>query len=284
MASLLAQTVDGWHLLMADDGSTDNSRDILEQFVTTYPDKARLFDGPKRGISANILSLLARVDPAVQTVAFSDQDDVWDADRLARAIAALGQSQTPSLYCSRTRLVSEDGQFMRLSPPRNRPASFRNALVQNIASGNTMVVNRAGWQLLAAQKSTAQMVAYHDWWTYQIITGAGGQVIHDDTPSLDYRQHSSNALGAATGLRGALKRFRRTASPDLSRDVTSHLEALLKGRQVLTPDNAARLAGVARSRAKGPVGRLRGIIRARVYRQTRLGTLGLWASSLMGRF
>lgn len=283
LASLLAQTRDDWQLLIADDGSTDDSREILEAFVVAHPDKVQLFDGPRQGISANVLSLLARVNPGIQAVAFCDQDDVWDADRLAQAIAALGQSDTPSLYCSRTRLVDETETFLRLSPPRPRPPSFQNALVQNIASGNTMVLNRAGWTLLAREGARA-FPAHHDWWVYQVISGAGGHVLHDDTPRLNYRQHRNNALGAATGLRGAIKRFYRMVSADLSRDVSSHLAALNASHDAFTPDNVTRLIRFTEARTQGPFGRLRGIISAGVYRQPRLGTLGLWVSVLLGRF
>ncbi len=284
LASLDAQTYADWHVLASDDGSSDASRDILQAHFLANPDKLSLFDGPHRGASANVLSLLSRVGPAMELVAFCDQDDVWHPDKLARAASALSPIKEPALFCSRTALVDDEGRFLRLSPPRRRQPTFQNALVQNIASGNTMVLNRAGWQLLASQCTAAADVAYHDWWAYQLISGAGGQILHDDTASLDYRQHDSNLLGASVGVGGAVSRTHRAVSGSLASGVTRQLAALQRSKNVLTPENALTLDRLATSRSQSALSRLRAMVGTGVYRQARSETLGLWASAVLGRF
>lgn len=282
--SLSEQTYVDWQVLISDDGSTDDSRAVLETFITANADKAHLFDGPQNGIAANIFSLIARVDPQTKFVAFCDQDDIWHADRLARACKIVAKTDAPSLYCSRTNLVDARGVFMRLSPSRARPPLFQNALVQNIASGNTMVLNQAGWHLLRDQINAAQGVAYHDWWAYQLVSGAGGTVFHDDEPSLDYRQHTTNVLGSAIGLPGRWRRLLRVSNRALSIDTSKNLVALQRSRAALSAECAAQLDCVTSLHDKGPFGRLRGVIAAGLYRQSRVSTLGLWFAALIGRF
>ncbi len=278
------QTSSAWHLLASDDGSSDTSKEILQAFKAQYPEQVSLFDGPQNGITANYLSLINRVDSNTAITAFCDQDDIWLDTRLSRIIEALGDEQTPTLYCGRTQLIDAQGKQLRLSPARLRPPSFENALCQNIASGNTMAFNTTALRMLQRNSSTAQDIPFHDWWAYQLITGAAGRVVHDVIPTLLYRQHSANAVGAATGFRGALRRVGRVAVRDLSTDVDLHLAALEAADDILTPQNARLVGKLQQSRRSGPLSRLFGTLKGGLYRQTRAGTLGLWASALLGRF
>ena len=281
--SLLAQTHENWVLSISDDGSTDGSNAVLKAFQTRYPNKTTLVDGPKQGLTCNLFSLLRDLPADADFVAFCDQDDIWHTDRLTRAIASLGTPEIPSLYCSRTNLIDAGGRFLRTSPPRPRAPSFQNALVQNIASGNTMILNRAAAQLLQDHLEVAQSVPYPDLWTYQMISGAGGRVIHDREPSLEYRQHRDNVVGAATGLSGVLRRIKRVAAHGLSADMTHHLVALERSRTALTPDACVSLDALLACRGKHALSRLRGVWVAGLYRQSKRDTLGLWAAALLGR-
>lgn len=282
--SLIAQTESDWHVLFGDDGSTDTSFAILTAFAANHPDRATVLRGPQKGITANVLFLLDNVDSRTRFMAFCDQDDIWYPDKLATACDALADVTGPALFCSRTNLIDSRGRFMRKSPSRPRAATFQNALVQNIASGNTMVLNVEGWHLLQEQSLNAIDVTYHDWWAYQIITGAGGSVIHDKNPSMSYRQHAGNALGAATGLRGTLYKIKRLLSRDFAADTTRQITALQRSHAVLTAQNAALLDAFVAARDKGPLLRLHSLWMNGLYRQSRIGTLGVWLSTLLGRY
>src|SRR5690606_26251104 len=99
--------------------------------------------GPGRGFSENFRSLIKR--PAETAfLAYADQDDVWKPDKLSAAIARIEQAGPgPVLYCSRTELIDQDGAPLGMSPLFSRPPDVRNAILQSIAGGNTMVMNRA---------------------------------------------------------------------------------------------------------------------------------------------
>ena len=58
-----------------------------------------------------------------------------------------------------------------------------------------MVFNRAAKNLIVEASLNTPVVS-HDWWCYQIVTGAGGHVMYDPEPCLKYRQHGKNQIGA----------------------------------------------------------------------------------------
>lgn len=197
LASIKAQDHANWRLIVSDDGSSDTSRDIVTEFARTAPAGAVvLLDGPCKGAAENFMSLLRtaaghQTAPATNEhpfLAFCDQDDIWLPDRLSRGLAALSaiDPERPSLFCSRTWITDSAGVHRRLSRARPRPPSFRNALVQNIASGNTILLNPAATKLAYGAAGEITRVVVHDWWTYQLVTGAGGTVIHSDEPTLLY--------------------------------------------------------------------------------------------------
>ncbi|MFL4469295.1 glycosyltransferase [Tateyamaria armeniaca] len=213
LASFVDQTHKNWSLLASDDGSLDDTRSVLNGFRNTH-DHARIeiIDGPKNGAAANFLAMLRHVanqKSAPQWIAFSDQDDVWLPDKVARALTALKKQDptVPALYCGRTWVTCPSLSTRRLSAPRPRAPDFRNALVQNIAAGNTIVLNPAAVKLVLNAVRKVRTVVVHDWWLYQLITGVGGVVIHDDAPCLLYRQHSRNQIGVNDTMRARLYRM-----------------------------------------------------------------------------
>src|SRR5258708_40220731 len=96
LASLERQTFKNWKLIASDDGSRDRTKSILQAFGKSFaPGKVKVIDGPRRGAPANFLSLTCGKNPASHYYAFCDQDDVWEADKLARAIGVLEQAGLP---------------------------------------------------------------------------------------------------------------------------------------------------------------------------------------------
>jgi hypothetical protein len=243
-----------------------------------------LRDGPRQGAAANFLSMIAGLPEARTWLAFSDQDDVWLPERLAMGRQALAGIGRPALYCSRTWVTAPDLSGRRLSVPRPRPPSFANALVQNIAAGNTMLLNPAGAALLREASREAGAVVVHDWWAYQLITGAGGLVVHDDRPTLFYRQHGGNAIGANDGPGARLRRLRQVADGTFADWNRVNVAALRASAHRFTPQARALLEGFAGLRdGRGMLARLRGLRALDLRRQTRAQDAGLWLAALAGR-
>ena len=273
-----------WVLIVSDDGSHDRTREMIERFAAEHPRRVVLRDGPRQGVATNFLSLAADPTIAADYFAFSDQDDVWHADKLSRALAWLvtRPDGTPALYCGRTELMTEDGKTYGVSPLFRRPPGFRNALVQNLGGGNTMVFNRAAKQLV--ETAGVPQVVLHDWWLYQLISAAGGEVCYDRQPVLRYRQHPHNLIGSNQGGPARLMRIRMMLGGRF-RDWNETNVAALRGlpSHLITPDNRRALESFATARAAPVLKRLLYLRRSGVYRQTRLGDLALWVAALASR-
>lgn len=283
--SIAGQDGADWRLIASDDGSDDATPAILSGFAAAHPGRVRIVAGPERGSTANFRHLLSVTAEDDGALALCDQDDVWLAHKLARALAALEQAppDRPALYCGRCRVVDAGLREIGLTPLPRRPLSFANALVQNVAGGNTMVLNRAAAALVRAANAEAGEVPVHDWWIYQLVTGAGGQVIFDDRPAILYRQHSGNAIGAGTGPGARLRGLGRMWRGDYARWHRLSAAALTASAHRLTAANRTRLDDFAAALlAPGPAARLRLLRRAGVYRQGRLATAAFWAGALAG--
>jgi glycosyltransferase involved in cell wall biosynthesis len=282
--SLEAQRHADWRLIVSDDGSTDDGPALVRAFAARHPPgRVRLVTGPGRGVARNYLFLLGALPEAPGWVAFADQDDIWLPERLERGIAALlalpgGAAAAPALHCARTLIFRQDPRRTRLSPPRPRPPGFRNALVQNIAAGNTILLNPAAARLLRAAAPRTAAVVVHDWWAYLLISGAtDGRILHDDRPALLYRQHGGNLIGANDGLGARLHRLRQLLAGTMRDWTDVNLAALAAAEPWLSAEAKETVARLRALRATpGLAARLADFRRLGLYRQTRASTLALW--------
>jgi glycosyltransferase involved in cell wall biosynthesis len=88
--TLAAQTYTDWALWVSDDRSSDGTLDILEAYRARWGnDKLVIRSGPAQGFRANFLALACNADIQADYYAFCDQDDLWDPDKLATALAWL---------------------------------------------------------------------------------------------------------------------------------------------------------------------------------------------------
>lgn len=283
--TIMAQTYTDWVMWVSDDGSTDGTVGILEAYRAKWgTDRLHIKSGPARGFRANFLSLAC--DPTIQAdyFAFCDQDDVWDADKLAVAVRWLQsiRAETPALYFARTRLIDEDDRAVGFSPLFPKPPLFENAIVQSIGGGNTMVFNRAARALLMEAGSDVD-VQTHDWWLYMLVTGCGGKAYYDFIPKVGYRQHGQNLVGSNASWRGRFHRFRRLLKGDFRSMNDRNIAALQRMRHRLSPHSQYVFNEFARARADWLVPRVLGVRRSGVYGQALLPNLALIVATVLKR-
>ena len=288
LASIAAQTHGNWHLTISDDGSADDTLAICQAFAAQHPrHTVRLIEGPRQRSTANFFHLLRTVAPASddELFAFCDQDDVWMPDKLTRAISALRNLQPAAgqaaLYAARTQLVDEQLRPMGFSEQPMRPLGFGNALLQNVGSGNTMVFNAAARNLL--RQAGSQAVVSHDWWVYMLVSGAGGQICYTTVPSVDYRQHGGNLIGANTSWRDRQHRIKRMLAGHFKGWNELNLAALEQCQALLTEPHRQVMHRFAEARRARLPRRCLGVLRSGVYRQTWLGNLGLVVATFLGK-
>ncbi|WP_292493565.1 glycosyltransferase family 2 protein [Mesorhizobium sp.] len=285
LESLFAQSWPAVDLRVSDDGSTDATVAIVEAWRSRWnKGSVTLVDGPRKGFAANFRSMI--IDPRIDAdyYAFCDQDDVWEPDRLESAIRWMEgeDSDMPLLFCSRTATISETGVPAGHSPLFRRPPSFRNALVQSIAGGNTMLFNRKARDLLVKASARTEFVS-HDWWAYLIVTAAGGKVRYEPRPLVRYRQHAANLVGANVSWKARFSRLGRLFQGQFATWTDSNLRGLAVNRDLIARDAALCLRLFIRAR-KGSTSRRFSLLRkSGVYRQTLMGTLGLYLAFLSRR-
>lgn len=284
LESYQGQTYRNWELQVSDDGSTDDTIKIIEEFAKQVPQRVVVRQGPQIGFWQNFVSLVRSDDIEGDLFAYSDQDDIWFPEKLAKAVSWFEASPTDesALYFTRTELIEEGGTSIGFSPLFARLPTFQNALVQNIGGGNTMVFNQAARLALRATPADVALVS-HDWWTYQVVTGIGGSAHYDPWPSLKYRQHVENLVGANIGLRARLVRSFAFLGGRFAMWNDVNLDMLGSMQNLLTPHNALVFAQFTQARSVAWPKRLWLLWKSGVYRQSLLENLALFVGTLFGR-
>ena len=284
--SVATQTHPAWAIWASDDGSDDHTHAILEYYRSHWgQDRISIHAGPAEGSTANFLSLTCRADIDADCFAYADQDDIWESDKLERAVEWLRSvpADVPALYGSRTLLVDARNQHIGYSPLFHKEPSFRNAIVQNVAGGNTMVFNRAARDLLRRAGEENVQAVTHDWWAYMVVTGCGGQVHYDPYPTVRYRQHENNLIGSNQGWMARAQRIKLLLQGRFKRWNDANLASLNEIRDLLTPENRDLLDNFTKARSGGVLQRVAGLRRTGVFRQTALGNIGLVIAAVINR-
>jgi hypothetical protein len=279
LTSFLDQTHEDWLLYWRDDGSVDGSVQIMRDFVAKAGAE-RCIESPSSGMhlgaSPSFFTLLAE-NPSAEAVAFSDQDDVWLPEKLAHALNMLSQADTsPTLYCARQYRVNEKLQGAKLSASYSKAPGFPAGLTQNIANGNTLVMNAAAATLVAGMGLPED--AIHDWWSYIVVSACGGQVIFDETPQILYRLHGDNLIAKAQPfLKRALAAFKRGPQVYITM-MHRHTNALAAHASQLSPKAREDLRLVQSGLQGGKLRRLNALLCPRFRRRTFLENLlfGYW--------
>jgi len=285
LESIATQSVTDWRVYVSDDRSTDATRDILEEYRRRWGDeRLSIRKGPGTGFRANFLSLACANDIQARYYAFADQDDIWDANKLEVGLQWLNAEPgaAPNLYCARTRLIDVHDRTIGFSPLFGRSVSFRNALVQSVAGGNTMMFNNAMKDLLCEAGADVD-VQTHDWWAYLLATGSGGRVYYDPCPTVGYRQHAANLVGSNVSIAGRVRRALRMLEGRFREMNDRNTAALCRVEHRLTPENLEILERFNSARSAGAVRRIAAMYRVGVYCHTALGNLGLAVATILGK-
>lgn len=201
--SVLAQDYNEIKLVVSDDGSTDRTQDILAEYAEKHPDKIVHYRSGRRFGSAqkHFMHLLSAFYDAPY-IMFCDQDDVWHSDKISKTLAKMRETElggAPTLVHSDLRVVDEDlretsPSFCKQMKIRGKEKAFNRLLVQNVATGCTMMLNRKLAELVV-KSCDEEAIAMHDWWI-ALLASAFGNIGFLDEATIDYRQHGNNSVGA----------------------------------------------------------------------------------------
>ena len=286
--SFSRQNFKDWGLWVSDDGSTDTTVTVLENYANSHKENEMvLIDGPQRGFARNFLNVACLCQNESEYFAFSDQDDIWKNNKLEKAVNWLEDipREIPALFCSRTEIVDSNGKSLKprkFSTFMDIKPSFENALVQCIAGGNTMVFNRKAKQLIEKFGGPV-FVPSHDWWMYLLVTGTGGVVHYDVEPLIKYRQHQKNTIGSNRSFEAAFVRLKKFLDGKFKDDIAKNMYHLGHKMQYLTPENQNKFNSFVKARCAKGLKSLKYIERSGVKRNDMLSNLALKVGAIIGK-
>ncbi|MCD8381143.1 MAG: glycosyltransferase [Lachnospiraceae bacterium] len=179
-------------LLIRDDGSGDNTCQVIERCMATYPN-IHLIKGENIGYRRSFLNTLtAEHECSYDYYAFSDQDDVWEPKKLARAVYALKRGNKPlMLYASALRVVDENLNFRYDNTFPGLRIHYGSALTRQRLAGCTMVFSPEVLTLCRQYHADPEQknLLSHDGLVYYICLLCGGEVIFDKKSYINYRRH-----------------------------------------------------------------------------------------------
>ena len=205
IGSILSQLQEGDELVVSDDGSVDGTVGILKEYQQS-DQRVRLLEGPGRGLKKNVEHAIAHTRG--EYIFLADQDDIWMPDKVRRTLhrmkqleARYGEAQ-PALVFTDAEVVNSSGRliaasFCKLQHLRTEERSLAHLLMENVCQGCTMMLNDAlaRKMRLPEPEEGYWPVRYHDWWT-ALTAAAFGCTSYLPEPTMQYRLHGSNVVGA----------------------------------------------------------------------------------------
>lgn len=188
-------------IFVIDDSSSDLTIQILKESKLNIKIlKTKGFKDPVK----NFINLLYLVPKDYDYYAFCDQDDFWLRNKLIYSIYNLKKNNA-DISGSRTYITNEFLKITNQSPQFKKKPSFKNALVQSIAGGNTMVWTNKFQKFIL--NLPVPEPSSHDWYLYQTATFFNFKFIYIKKSLILYRQHPYNVVGANLGTINQIKRI-----------------------------------------------------------------------------
>lgn len=286
MASLLNQDIqEVLYIVAADDGSSDDTFEILQEYARRYPEKITAYrnEVPTGSAKSNFFSLLKNIDD--DYVMLCDQDDVWLPEKVQltykkmKELEAQFGSDSPLLVFTDVAVVDENlkvisismADYQKTAPHHN---GLNHYLVQNNIIGCTVMINRA---LLKHMDFEPQVCMMHDWWL-GLLASAFGHIGFVDKPLMGYRQHGNNQMGtrAANDPSQYVERLSKGEEVRRNYDIMfGQAEIFLEQyRNNLSKEQVRLLEGFLSIRNSSRVVKIYKIFKYRLFKSTWFWTLG----------
>ncbi|CEQ10467.1 family 2 glycosyl transferase [[Clostridium] sordellii] len=205
--SILNQTYTDWKLYIRDDGSNDNTLNIINEYIEKYRSKIILIEDDKSGLGAKLnFGELLKYSTSEYCM-FSDQDDIWLENKIELTLNEMKKTESnnnlPILIHTDLKVVDNEMniisdsffKYQNISPEYNK---LNNLLVLNTVTGCTVMMNK---KLVDLCRSIPKDCILHDWWIALVASGLGVvRTLYE--PTILYRQHGDNCAGAIEYKKG----------------------------------------------------------------------------------
>lgn len=214
-------------LFISDDASTDNSLKIIQSYCDQFKNIKCINHSKIGGPAKNFYYLINNINIInFDFISLSDQDDIWLQYRLINAVDKLRCNNADG-YSSDVIAVDKSRHYLKTIKKSFRQKKF-DYLFETPGPGCSFVLsNKTVSYLQTRLINNVLDFPYHDWLIYALTRQKKLKWVIDEQPSLLYRQHNNNYMGANFGFLGGLKRFNRILCGDYYREfifLYSHLE------------------------------------------------------------
>lgn len=208
--SLIAQTYDNISIYIRDDGSTDNTVALIEEYIHNNRSNIEivLLDNNNENLRCpgSFYRILRDCAPA-DYYAFCDQDDKWYPDKIAWAVEQLEAKKSdvrPVVYFSGYEYYTDEGEFLRHSPTQKEHTVLTDVLYYTPASGFVLVFNEVARQKLILNVDPGREL--HDRW---LLRGCAcfGEVIYDPRYTATHIRHADAVTAEDSSDANLLKSF-----------------------------------------------------------------------------
>lgn len=211
--SLMSQSFNDFILYIRDDGSSDGTELVLRELAKRYNNIVLLPSGKNYGAAGSFIELINNVE--ADYYFFCDQDDYWLPEKIEVTLKAIScyDQKKPLLAHSNLLVVDKDLELISNSFYEYSNISIerfenkKQILLQNYIVGCTCCINNTLAELAKISQDEVKKIAMHDWW-FALYAKFFGEIIYVEQPTIKYRQHDNNTLGANNNsLRRYLKLF-----------------------------------------------------------------------------
>ena len=193
--SLLKQNNEDITILVRDDGSSDKTVGILEEYEKSG--QLQAYSGRNLKPARSFMELIDKAHiEEYDYYAFSDQDDIWLPDKVHVAVQAIQKYDVPAMYYCKTDNVTASLEHIDyfFRDPKYATSLQASVLTGSLIPGCTMLFNKALMKEL--HKYKPNYITMHDNWVHLVCLAVGGRVVADNEAYILYRQHGNNAVGS----------------------------------------------------------------------------------------
>ena len=204
--SILNQSISDLKIIIRDDGSKDNTINILNEYKNKYTN-IKIINGENKGAAQSFIELL-KYNMKTDFIAFCDQDDIWEKDKLKNAIAKLDKyNDQPALYYSEVKAVDSNLNFLFKSEYKGID-TLGSSFSAIPVIGCTVVFNNKLRNIIV-KNNIPEGIVMHDLYLYRVCLAIGGKIIHDKESYILYRQHEENVVGITNSIWKKMKVYNK---------------------------------------------------------------------------
>lgn len=192
--SILNQTYKNIEIVVRDDGSSDNTVQIIKEYQKKYKN-IQLYEGKNLGFIKNFFELLKVAE--ADYYSYADQDDIWIENKIELAVNSLNEldDTKPNMVFGNSDYYDENMKFIGHGE-KDKKYSFLKSLFACCGQGMTMTVNKKTRDMII--ENAPKTCFFHDWWTYILCMGLGN-VAYNNVTTVKYRRRKENATSEGQG-------------------------------------------------------------------------------------